>query len=60
MSKWFADVKTHQGGALERNMLLLSEMNDKLTDMVAVRLLLFVGRRKLNNTTIYTSLLLLF
>jgi len=31
-----SDVKTHKGGALERNMLLLSERNDKLTDIVAL------------------------
>ena len=36
MSLKIASVKTHEGGALERNMLLLSKMNDKLTDIVAV------------------------
>ena len=54
------DVKTHQGGALERNMLLLSEMSDKLTDIVAVAVILFVRRRELNNTINVSLSLLLF
>ena len=28
--------KTHKGGALERNMLLLSDRNDRLIDIVAL------------------------